>query len=55
MHPLFETLFIEPEADDPLAEERGRRRQARRARARRGKSVRVIKTAAASPDRQRRR
>jgi hypothetical protein len=53
MHPLFVTLFIEPEDDDPLAEERGRRRQARRAR--RGRSVRLVKAAVPQPDRQQRR
>ena len=49
MHPLFVTLFIEPEADDALAEERGRLRSARQAK--RGKAVRVVKTAAPAPDR----
>jgi hypothetical protein len=49
MHPLFVTLFIEPEADDALAEERGRLRSARQAK--RGKAVRVVKTATLAPGR----
>ena len=32
MHPMFVKLFIEPDADDLLAEEEDRRRSARRAR-----------------------
>ena len=52
MHPLFVTLFIDTDADDLLAEEQDRKRRARAAR--RGRSARVMKVAAASPDRPRR-
>jgi hypothetical protein len=52
MHPLFVTLFIETDADDLLAEEQDRKRRAHAAR--RGRSARVMKVAAANPDRPRR-
>jgi hypothetical protein len=52
MHPMFVTLFIETDADDLLTEEQDRKRRAHAAR--RGRSARVIKVAAASPDRPRR-
>jgi hypothetical protein len=52
MHPMFVTLFIETDADDLLAEEQDRKRRAQAAR--RGRSARVMKAAAVSPDRPRR-
>jgi hypothetical protein len=52
MHPMFRTLFIETDADDSLTEERDRKRRAHAAR--RGRSARVIRVAAANPDRPRR-
>jgi hypothetical protein len=52
MHPMFVSLFIEPDADDLLAQERDRRRHARQAR--RGRAARVVKVTAPSPDRGRR-
>jgi hypothetical protein len=52
MHPMFVTLFIETNADDLLTEEQDRKRHARAAR--RGRSARVIRVAAANPDRPRR-
>ena len=52
MHPMFVALFIETDADDLLAEEQDRKRRAHSAR--RGKSARVMRVAAASPDRPRR-
>jgi hypothetical protein len=51
MHPMFVTLFIETDADDLLAEEQDRKRRAHTAR--RGRSARVMKVAAAHPDRPR--
>jgi hypothetical protein len=52
MHPMFVTLFIETDDDELLAEEQDRKR---RAHARRGRSARVMRVAAANPDRPRRR
>jgi len=52
MHPMFVALFIETDAGDLLAEERDRKRRAHAAR--RGRSARIMKTAAATPDRPRR-
>ena len=54
MHPMFVTLFIETDADDLLAEEQDRKRHAHAASVRRGRSARVIRFAAANPDRPRR-
>jgi hypothetical protein len=51
MHPMFVTLFIETDADDLLTEEQDRKRRAHAARRR---SARVIRVAAANPDRPRR-
>jgi hypothetical protein len=51
MHPMFVTLFIETDAD-LLTEEQDRRRHAHAAR--RGRSARVMRVAAANPDRPRR-
>ena len=53
MHPMFVTLFIETDADDLLTEEQDRKRRAHAAR--RGRSARVMRVAAANPDRPRRR
>jgi len=53
MHPMFVALFIETDADDLLAEEQERKRRAHAAR--RGRSARIMKTAATTPDRPRRR
>ena len=52
MHPMFVTLFIEADADDLLSEEQDGKRRAHTAR--RGRSARVMRTAAATPDRPRR-
>ena len=52
MHPMFVTLFIETDADDLLTEGQDRKRRAHAAR--RGRSARVMRVAAASPDRPRR-
>jgi hypothetical protein len=52
MHPMFVALFIETDADDLLTEEQDRKRPARVAR--RGRSARVMRVAAAKPDRPRR-
>ena len=52
MHPMFVALFIETDADDLLAEEQDRKRRAHAAR--RGRSARVVRVAAANPDRPRR-
>jgi len=52
MHPMFARLFIETGTDDLLAEEQDRKRRAHAAR--RGRSTRVIRVAAANPDRPRR-
>jgi len=52
MHPMFVALFIETDADDLLAEEQDRKRRAHASR--RGRSARIMKTAAATPDRPRR-
>jgi hypothetical protein len=52
MHPTFVALFIETDADDLLAEEQDRKRRAHAAR--RGRSARINRIAAASPDRPRR-
>jgi hypothetical protein len=46
---MFVKLFMESDADDLLAEEQDRRRQARRAR--RGNPARVLRAAAPGPDR----
>jgi hypothetical protein len=51
MHPMFVTLFIQPDVDDLLAEEQDRKRRAHAAR--RGRSTRVMRVAA-HPDRPRR-
>jgi hypothetical protein len=53
MHPMFRTLFIETDADDLLTEEQDRKRRAHATR--RGRSARVMRVAAAKPDRPRRR
>ena len=52
MHPMFVTLFIETDADDLLTEQQDRKRRAHAAR--RGRATRVVRTAAATPDRPRR-
>ena len=52
MHPMFVTLFIETDTDDLLTEEQDRKRRAYAAR--RGRSARVMRVAAADPDRPRR-
>ena len=52
MHPMFRALFIETDAEDSLAEEQNRKRRAQAAR--RGRSARVMRVAAANPDRPRR-
>jgi hypothetical protein len=52
MHPMFVTLFIEADADDLLSEEQDRKRRAHTAK--RGRSARVMRAAAATPDRPRR-
>jgi hypothetical protein len=52
MHPMFVTLFLETDADDLLTEEQDRKRHAHAAR--RGRSARVMRVAAANPDRPRR-
>jgi len=52
MHPMFVTLFIETDADDLLTEEQDRKRRAHAAR--RGRSARVVRVAAATPDHPRR-
>ena len=52
MHPIFVRLFIETDTDDLLAEEQDRKRRAHPAK--RARSVRVMKVAAANPDRPRR-
>ena len=52
MHPMFARLFIETDTDDLLAEEQDRKRHARAAR--RGRPARLVKAAAATPDRPRR-
>ena len=52
VHPMFVTLFIETDADDLLTEEQDRKRHAYAAR--RGRSARVMRVAAANPDRPRR-
>ena len=44
MHPMFVKLFIEPDADDLLAEEEDRRRSVRRAR--RTRRAMVVKSVA---------
>jgi len=49
MHPLFVTLFIMTDTDDLLTEEQDRKRRAYAAR--RGRSARVMRVAAADPDR----
>jgi hypothetical protein len=53
MHPMFVTLFIETDPDDLLVEEQDRKRRAHAAR--RGRPARVVRVAAAHPDRPRRR
>jgi hypothetical protein len=53
MHPIFVTLFIETDADDVLTEQQDRKRRTRAVR--RGRSARVMRAAAANPDRPRRR
>ena len=52
MHPMFVALFIQTDADDLLTEEQDRKRRAHAAK--RGRSARVMRVAAASPDRPRR-
>jgi hypothetical protein len=52
MHPMFVRLFIETDADDALTEQQDRKRRAHAAR--RGRSSRIVKVAAANPDRPRR-
>jgi hypothetical protein len=52
MHPMFVMLFIETYTDDLLAEEQNRKRRAHAAR--RAGSARVMRVAAANPDRPRR-
>jgi hypothetical protein len=52
MHPMFVTLFITTDPDDLLAEEQDRKRRAHAAR--RGRSARIMRVAAANPDRPRR-
>jgi hypothetical protein len=52
VHPMFVALFIETDADDLLAEEQDRKRRAHAAG--RGRSARVVRAAAAKPDRPRR-
>jgi hypothetical protein len=52
MHPMFVTLFIETDADDPLMEERAKQRRARLAR--RSRSTRIVRVPAHNQDRQRR-
>ena len=49
MHPMFKALFIETDADDLLTQEQDRKRRAHPAR--RGGSARVVRVAAAKPDR----
>ena len=52
MHPMFVTLFLETDADDLLSEEQDSKRRAHAAR--RARSARVMRVAAANPDRPRR-
>jgi hypothetical protein len=52
MHPMFMALFIDTDADDLLSEEQDRKRRAHVAK--RGRSARVMRVAAAKPDRPRR-
>ena len=52
MHPMFVRLFIETGTDDLLAEEQDRKRRAHAAK--RVRSARVMRVAAANPDRSRR-
>ena len=52
MHPMFVRLFIEIHTDDLLAEEQDRKRHAHAAK--RARSARVMRVAAAKPDRPRR-
>ena len=52
MHPMFVRLFIETDADDLLTQEQDRKRRAHAAR--RARSTRVIRVAAAHPERPRR-
>jgi len=52
MHPMFVTLFIQTDTDDLLAEEQDSKRRANAAR--RARSARVMRVAAANPDRPRR-
>ena len=49
MHPMFVALFIETDADDLLTAEQDRKRRAHAAK--RGRSARVMRIAAARPDR----
>jgi hypothetical protein len=49
---MFVTSFIQTDADDLLTEEQDRKRRAHAAK--RGRSARVMRVAAASPDRPRR-
>jgi hypothetical protein len=53
MHPMFVTLFIETDADDVLTEQQDRKRRTHAVR--RSRSARVMRAAAANPDRRRRR
>ncbi len=52
MHPMFVKLFMEPDADDLLADEQDKKRHARQAK--RARSARVLKVTTASQDRPRR-
>jgi len=52
MHPMFVRLFIETDTDDLLIQEQDSKRRAHAAR--RGRSARVLRIAAANPDRPRR-
>jgi hypothetical protein len=52
MHPIFVRLFIETDTAELLAEEQDRKRRTHAAR--RARSARVMRVAAANPDRPRR-
>ena len=53
MHPMFVKLYLEPEADDPLAEEQEKRRSARLARHNRSRMA--VRVTARAQDRRLRR
>ncbi len=53
MHPMFVKLYLEPEADDLLADEEARRRRANQARRQRSRAA--VRVAARDRDRQPRR